>query len=422
VANATTDTLLDIFRSKLNGAADDVILLELYNVVDEVAREALRIAAPTNRDAAPDTWLPSDQWVPNFQPIQHGVLARMYAQASKPWANAELAKFHLAQYDQYLSLARAESSASPATYVERIFSTVRTQLPAVRDASIKLELYNVIDKIRKEALRLAPLSEATVSPVDWLPAADWEPAYQTIIHGVLYRLQLQHGKPWTNPDIGKANYGIYQTELERLRGDQSTAPRGGIIRLLDEARPVLPGAPDNLIEIALFATVREFLRESTVWRDYITFTTTTGLLDYTLIPSENALPYLLLYVINGNEVPIAATMEQPGELTLDHDPGNAQQYTAVVALTVLDPLLNTGQPNFPTWIMDLYAETIADGLIGRMMAHGGKVWSNPQMSVYHLRRFRNGIAQAKVAADRKNTRRQAWRFPFESRISSDRRF
>jgi hypothetical protein len=88
----------------------------------------------------------------------------------------------------------------------------------------------------------------------------------------------------------------------------------------------------------------------------------------------------------------------------------------------LDPLLNTGQPNFPTWIMDLYAETIADGLIGRMMAHGGKVWSNPQMSVYHLRRFRNGIAQAKVAADRKNTRRQAWRFPFESRVSSDRRF
>jgi hypothetical protein len=59
-AAEVVSALMDVFRSRLPGAPDGLIKLELYNTVDEVAREALRTTHPDDVDADPATWLTDD--------------------------------------------------------------------------------------------------------------------------------------------------------------------------------------------------------------------------------------------------------------------------------------------------------------------------------------------------------------------------
>lgn len=305
--NVTTNALMDIFRAKIPGAADDIIKLEMFNVVGDIARDALLIDPPTNVDADPATWLSSSVWAVSFKAVQHGVLGHMYAHVKKPWSVPELAKFHFEQY---------------------------------------------------------------------------------------------------------------RFHLERLRTDQFNPDNGGFTRILDDIRPRLIGAPDNLIKNEAFAALREFFRESTVWRDSLDTTVYAGQTIYDLTPNDRGAICTLLYAYDGNGIPVAATMASPTEIVLDNVPGTAQIYTFVVALTVRDPVITSiGFPVAPSWIVEQYADTIVDGTVGRMMSHANKAWTNQQMAVYHLRRFRNGIAQARIAAERANTRRQAWVFPQTFRVS-----
>ena len=47
-----------------------------------------------------------------------------------------------------------------------------------------------------------------------------------------------------------------------------------------------------------------------------------------------------------------------------------------------------------------------------MMSQAAKPYSSERLAVYHMRRFRSGIAAARTDAMRQNAYRgQAWRFP-----------
>ena len=60
----------------------------------------------------------------------------------------------------------------------------------------------------------------------------------------------------------------------------------------------------------------------------------------------------------------------------------------------------------------LSGDDVLSGLLGRMMSQPAKPYTNMQLSVYHMRRFRDGIARAKVEAMHQNVyRAQSWRFP-----------
>jgi len=520
---AVVDSLLDSLRVKLSGATDDLIQVELFNTIDELAREALRIAPPSDMDASPSTWLPDAQWAPNYQALMDGTLARMYAQVGRPWSSPELAKYHQDRYLVLLQLARSEASAvpgsiyervlynlrtvvplardgelrlamfatvqkvrqdalnlaplgdsdidestwlpstawddaylallygslaylyaegnkawsssdlatlnqakfieelvhvresdsaSPSSVYNRILNNIRAQVPAIRAGALRLEIYNVADKIRREALRLAPLDAIDTDPEQWLPVTQWDDCYQAMLNGVLARLYSQTGRAWFNAQGAQMHYTLYLQELDLIRNETADATNDDTDKLMDMARVKLPGARDNIIQHELYASMEEFLRTTNVWVEEIEITTVVDEQTYVVIPTELATITRLISVVDSDDIDVRAYFKTPGELYLVTAPSTAETLTVKVALTVAGPTDDAGFPRAPSWIYSKYREDLLDGVVGRMMGHPAKPYSNERLAVYHLRRFRNAMAVAKAEGRHGYLfSGQQWKFP-----------
>lgn len=412
MANATTNAILDNIRARLPGVTDDVAKLELFNTVDELAREALRVTAPSNVDAEPDTWLGADLWVPNYSVILEGTLARLYAQVNKPWFSGELAKVHSDRHLVLLGLARQEASGSPATAYDRLLANLRVQIPMARDAALRLEIYNTVDKIRREALRLAPLTGTETDPATWLPADKWDDCYQAILHGALSRLYSQTGNPWANPDMAGAQLQLFVTELELVRNETASSSAREFEKLMDMARARLPGARDNLIKVEFLAVMAEFFQQSNCWREEINFKVVPSDKFYPIFPTQPAAIIRLIEVRNSSGGRIGATMPEPGTIRLFNDPSQEEVYTAVVTLSIGDPVDRDGFPVFPDWFMTKYSYDLLDGLCARMMSQLAKPYTQPQLAAVHRRNFMSAINVARAEAMHEQAyQTQNWKFP-----------
>ena len=412
MANATTNAILDNIRARLPGIPDDAAKLELFNTVDELAREALRTTAPTNVDAEPDTWLSSDLWVPNYAVVLEGTLARLYAQVNKPWFSGELAKVHSDRYMVLLGLARQEASGSPATVYDRLLANLRVQIPMARDAALRLEIYNTVDKIRREALRLAPLTGAETDPATWLPSDKWDDCYQAILHGALARFFSQTGNPWANPQMAAAQLQLFVTELELVRNEAASSAAYEFDKIMDMARARLPGARDNLIKLEFVAVMAEFFQQSNCWREDITLKVIPGKTEYDLFPTQVASIVRLLEVRDTNNLRISATMPEVGTLKLFSSPSQETTYTVTVALSIDAPVDRDGMPVFPNWFLQKYSYDLLDGLCARMMSQLAKPYTQPQLAASHRRLFMSAINVARAEAMHEQTYQgQRWSFP-----------
>lgn len=191
-------------------------------------------------------------------------------------------------------------------------------------------------------------------------------------------------------------------------------------RLMDNARIKLPGALDGVLQMEMVNVLNEFLNGSNLWTEDIPFgvtpTTETYLENpsawtYTIVPTRGSINRLVA-LVTSSSLPVPAGMEIPGEIVLGRQPSEADTYTARVALVLGDQMTKEGYPDFPQWILSKYYTDILDGLLGAMMGQLAKPYSNPQLAQYHMRRFRSGIAGAKVEAQHQNVYRgQSWRFP-----------
>lgn len=192
------------------------------------------------------------------------------------------------------------------------------------------------------------------------------------------------------------------------------APAADLTRLLDMCRIRLPGTLDAPIRFELFSALDEFFRRSNIWQEDIDFDVLAGETCYEIDPEEIPVAKIvrLLSVKNADEIPLNATMATPGEIILASEPPAAGVYTAKVSLTVKDPVDANDYPRMPEWIMQQYREGLLDGVLGRMMSQVGKPYSNERMSIYHLRRFRNVMAQATKDAQHANVHgANAWQYP-----------
>ena len=257
----TVSALMDNLRAKLPGASDDVIKLEMYNTVDQLCREGLRITAPTNVDADPTTWLATQYWVPNYQCILNGTLARMYVQPGKPYFSADLAKLHYEGFALGIEQARGETSSFASIY-DRIISFIHMVLPLVRPAQIDAAMHVTIDKIRREALRQAPLAAGANTPSAWLTTGEWDDCYQAILNGTMFRLLVEVGKPWANPELAAAYLNTYQTELDLLRGENAVTAASVYERMVNTIRVTAPGSRDEVIKLEAFVVANKVRIES----------------------------------------------------------------------------------------------------------------------------------------------------------------
>lgn len=196
-----------------------------------------------------------------------------------------------------------------------------------------------------------------------------------------------------------------------------------IQRLFNNARSKLPGAIDDMLKLELFNVLNEFYTNSNIWQEDVSVPVTSATATYTvtpIVPDTQSIITRLMWIYNSAGVPVAGTMQIPGTVILQFTPTNSDTLKVTVAKTVIDPVtapsggdpLAYGFPTYPTWTMDKYFLEMLDGLIGRMMSHLAKPYSNEKMAVYHLRKFTSGIATARNEAARLNVYgAQRWSFP-----------
>lgn len=180
---------------------------------------------------------------------------------------------------------------------------------------------------------------------------------------------------------------------------------------MQNVRTNVPGALDDVIQMEFYNTLKELLSNN-VWQNTSTLRVTTTKDTYYITPTDIGFINRLIRVYDINDTDVPATMEVPGTLVLNNFPSDAQTYYVTVAMNVIDPADSNNYPQFPTWILDKHDTCLMVGTIGKLLAQPAKTYSNQQLAIYHLKRFRSLVAQARVESLHKNVGRgQTWAFP-----------
>ena len=200
------------------------------------------------------------------------------------------------------------------------------------------------------------------------------------------------------------------------------ACREDIERFMNNARVRLPGATDDALQLEMFSMLDEFFKDTNAWMEDIDISVPgndpAGTIYYA-VPSSPSVIDKLMWVFGVPESPstlrgaaVGSSMQIPGELMLYTQPSSNVTLRVTVALTVQDPTQKDVYVSFPAWVLAKYRNTLLDGLLGRMMSQPSKPFTNAQMSVFHMRKFNSGKAQARIDVMHGHSwRRQAWAFP-----------
>jgi hypothetical protein len=190
--------------------------------------------------------------------------------------------------------------------------------------------------------------------------------------------------------------------------------------LLGQTKVSLTGASNAGLRAQLFDVLLEFFFGSNCWQEAIQVIVTADTVVYPITPLQGGRILRLLGVLDPNAVPQAAIMPEIGTVQFQYPYNNTITMSAIVVKTVTDPL-KCDPPDIPDWILPTHERTLFHGLLGNMMMQPGMSYSNPQMANFHLVKFRDGIAGARVATTKANTiGAQTWAYPQQFRASSQR--
>lgn len=182
-------------------------------------------------------------------------------------------------------------------------------------------------------------------------------------------------------------------------------------RFMDLARVKATGASDAGIKAEFFEAASEFFNDSNSWQENVSFQTVSGQVNYIVQPGVEGRIIRLAGVLDGNLVPQAALMPDIGTVVLQNAPNTVQTLAAYFVKTVDLPAAK-GVPLMPDALFKKYFTPLLDGVLGRLMAQQNKSYGDTKLADYHLKRYRNGIARARIEAQRANTAGAgSWRFP-----------
>ena len=184
-------------------------------------------------------------------------------------------------------------------------------------------------------------------------------------------------------------------------------------RLMDTARPHLPGAIDTAIKQELFMVCHTFFNMSDTWREDIDFVSVAGSKEADVMPFAGRI--LRLLSVEQNGVPVrGATMKNvmDGIISLPYEAGGADNYKAKVSLTVTDPASRDAYPIIPYEIAQRYQDVLLHGLLAHMLAQPSKPYTNLSLAQFYLLKFKGGSARAKNETKVGSTQgSQVWTFP-----------
>jgi len=191
-------------------------------------------------------------------------------------------------------------------------------------------------------------------------------------------------------------------------------------KLLGQAEITLSGASRIALAVQLYEVLEDFFNLSNCWQESINFTIVPETLDYPIYTTAGRI--LRLHgVLDQNYVVQQAVMPELGIVRFLYPYNNTQPMTAVVVKTVTDPLCCHPPLGVPEWLLPVHGIGLFHGLVGNMMLQPGQSYSNPQMANYHLQKFKDAWAHARVATTKMNTiGAQNWAFPQQFRVTSQK--
>lgn len=184
-------------------------------------------------------------------------------------------------------------------------------------------------------------------------------------------------------------------------------------RIMLTARSHLPGALDDAMRQELFMACNEFFRRSNAWQEHIDFTLKPNCLTADIQPFAGRIERLL-YVMSGGAFVRGAVMSDlvAGKIRMRSPVNTPTNYTAIVALTVSDPVTREAFPIVPQEIITRYNEELFHGLLARMMAQPSKPYTNMTLAQFYMTKFNSGAARALNAVKTGDTLgSQRWSFP-----------
>lgn len=198
-------------------------------------------------------------------------------------------------------------------------------------------------------------------------------------------------------------------------------PSASMNRLMDNARVRLPGALDATIQAELFSVVKDFCNRTNVWQLQfdveVTHTDLSPLeypdeFTYQLFPPTGSKIVRLMESRDSRNFRVGVRLVEPNNIFLDRSPNEDGFYHVIGVLTVADPVTRAGEPLAPDWLIEKFNDTLLDGVLARMMSQAAKPYTSVAMGAFHYGLFKNGIAMARLEAERGNVYgAQAWRFP-----------
>jgi hypothetical protein len=192
-------------------------------------------------------------------------------------------------------------------------------------------------------------------------------------------------------------------------------------RMLFEALNDLPGVSLSALKHKLFDVLHTFFNDSSSWLEDIDFTTVKDLKTYTLVPKEDGMIIRLAGIQDANGQVQGAIMPTLGNILLQLAPSGGDVFTATVIKNVTQPTTRNDAPIGPDWVLPLWEPYIRAGLTGAMMLQPNKPYSDKTTATYHLRQYRDGIAQARSETLRRFTvGGGSWLFPQAWRTRSQR--
>ncbi len=188
----------------------------------------------------------------------------------------------------------------------------------------------------------------------------------------------------------------------------------------DELLPRVPGADPTVVERELQGTLREFYRTSGSWVEELpAMNVKDGKAEYDFNPvSDNKqVLYTLRVIYNGRDLglydkrpaqtltstsPIGALLTAPGRVQLIPTP--SEDITDGLSITATLTFIKRACHQPPDYVVTQWYDVVLDGATGRLMQHIKRPYSNPKMATFYLKRFRNGMREARDAT------RRAWGF------------
>lgn len=197
---------------------------------------------------------------------------------------------------------------------------------------------------------------------------------------------------------------------------------------LKDLLPRTPGAERKVVQQELINTLREFFNVSSCWRKTLVYDLKSGKTKYYLSPEDSysnvirvhrvtvdgralnfkSSKFVVMPSENDGTTPTSYYTPDPDVVVIDYAP--SETVTDGIEFYVsLTP--NRNVKRVPEIAVTQYYDVILDGVLGRLMMHPAKPYSNPMAAQYHLRRFRSGVADAKAKGNVGNIPGQNWTYP-----------